>query len=268
MIDRASKLALMNLVVLLAGACDHAQPSPTVCPEAPAPTPTPTPAQEAAPASTGGDAAAPVAAAGPREEGLDPSRGREVGLTFEAFLSPWQEPDEEDKTPATVPKVFRSTAPSQTRAERDASGHRGHGRVRFSKDLSRAWVDVKVEGVKAEMVNMFHIHCGKPGILGPILVDFALAADLQKELADGVLTVEITDEHIAKTAEHGHGAVGAFTAGCVIGSASLSGPKPTKVSTVAGMAQIALEGELYFNLHTTAQTYFGDMRGQIHRSER
>ncbi len=270
MADRVSKLALMTLVVALAGACDRSQPSPAVCPEptAPSPTPTPTPAHEpAAAAPAEGEEAAPAAAAAKAEEGLDPSRGRAVGLTFEAFLSPWQEPDEEDKTPATVPKVFRSTAPSQTRAERDAAGHRGHGRVRFSKDLSRAWVDVKIEGVKVEMINMFHIHCGKPGVLGPILVDLATATDLQKDFADGVLTVEITDEHIATTAAHGHGLVGAFTAGCVIGSASLSGPKPTKVSTVAGMAQIALEGELYFNLHTTAQTYFGDIRGQIHRSE-
>ena len=58
--------------------------------------------------------------------------------------------------------------------------------------------------------------------------------------------------------------VGALTAGCVINSPSLGSLKPTKVSTVSGMAQIALEGELYFNLHTTSQTYFGDIRGQIH----
>jgi hypothetical protein len=29
------------------------------------------------------------------------------------------------------------------------------------------------------------------------------------------------------------------------------------------MAAIAREGELYFNLHTTSQTYFGDIRGQL-----
>jgi hypothetical protein len=33
------------------------------------------------------------------------------------------------------------------------------------------------------------------------------------------------------------------------------------------MAQLARAGELYFNLHTTGQTYFGDMRGQIHRAD-
>ena len=209
-----------------------------------------------------GGAGSPAAATPAPPVALDPARGLEVGLVFEAFMSPHQEPDEEANTPATTPKVFRSTAPSQTRAEREAAGHRGHGVIRFSKDLSRAQVDVKIEGIRPETVNMFHIHCGKPGILGPILVDFALATDIQKNLADGVFTVEIRNEHIAGTVEHGHGLLGAFTAGCVIPSPSLGGAV-TKVSTVAGMAQLAQERELYFNLHTTAQTYFGDVRGQI-----
>ena len=42
----------------------------------------------------------------------------------------------------------------------------------------------------------------------------------------------------------------------------------TPTLTVAGMARIAQEGELYFNLHTTSQTYFGDIRGQIHAAEK
>jgi hypothetical protein len=196
---------------------------------------------------------------------LDPSRGKAPGLVFEAFLSPHQEPDEEENTPSSTPAMFRSTAPSQSRAQREAAGHRGHGQVRFSNDFSRAFVDVRVEGVKPETINMFHIHCGKPGILGPILVDFALATDLKENISDGLFSVELTNEHLVKTAEHGHGSlIGAFTMGCVVPSPSLGSFKPTKVSTIAGMAQIAAEGELYFNLHTTGQTYFGDLRGQIH----
>ena len=42
----------------------------------------------------------------------------------------------------------------------------------------------------------------------------------------------------------------------------------TPTLTVAGMARIVQEGELYFNLHTTSQTYFGDIRGQIHAAEK
>jgi hypothetical protein len=178
---------------------------------------------------------------------LDPSRGSEIGLEAEAFLSPHQEPEEEANTPKTTPSQFKSTAPSKSRAEREAAGHRGHGTLRFTRDLSRAFVDVKVEGVKLDTINMFHIHCGRPGILGPIIVDFSLATDIPKNFEDGTFSVEITNSEI------------------VIPSPSLSGAKPSKVSTVAGLAQLAEQGELYFNLHTKGQTYYGDLRGQITR---
>ena len=149
-----------------------------------------------------------------------------------------------------------------------AAGHRGHGKVRFSRDLSRAWVDVKIEGVDVSTINMFHIHCGKPGILGPILVDFSHNTSIQNEFVDdGVFSVEITNDDITATSGHGHGVVAAFANGCVVGSPSLEVGKPAKVTTVAGMATIAAQGELYFNLHTTGQTYYGDIRGQLLAAE-
>lgn len=227
----------------------------------------PAPAAPAAATPAAVPAGAPQAAA-PSTPALDPSRGHEVGPVYEAYLSPHQEPDEEENTPSTTPKQFRSTTPSQSRAAREAAGHRAHGQVRFSKDFSRAWIDVRIEGAQPATINMFHIHCGKPGILGPILVDFSVATDLQKNVADGLFSVEIKNEHIVKTVEHGHGLVGAVTMGCLIPSASLGGLKPAKVSTVAGMARLAADGELYFNLHTTGQTYFGDMRGQLYPAEK
>jgi hypothetical protein len=213
----------------------------------------------AAPASA---SSAPAPAAS-----LDPGRGKEIGLVFEAFLSPWQEGDEEESTPSSTPSKFRSTTASQSRAQREAAGHRAHGMLRFTNDLSRAYVDVRVEGVDLSAVNMFHIHCGRPGILGPILVDFAQATDLKQNLADGTFSVELTDEHLVRTAEAGKGLVGVATMGCVIPSPSLGSNAPVKTSTIAGMAQLAQAGELYFNLHTTGQTYFGDMRGQLRRAE-
>lgn len=223
------------------------------------------------PAATPAVAAAPAAkpAAGsttPATPTLEPGRGQDIGQVFEAYMSPHQEGDEEENTPGTTPKMFRSTTPSQSRAAREAAGHRGHGMIRFSKDFSRAFIDVKIEGVNASTINMFHIHCGKPGILGPILLDFSLTTDLQANLADGMMSIEVRNEHLVKTAQQGHGVVGVFTAGCIIPSPSLGSVKPVKVSTLAGMAQLAQQGELYFNLHTTSQTYFGDLRGQIHRA--
>jgi hypothetical protein len=206
-----------------------------------------------------------AAAAAPPPVALDPSRGSEIGASYEAYLSPWQESDEEANTPSTVPSMFRSSAPSLSRADREAQGHRGQGVVRFSKDLSRAWVDVKIAGVKVEDINMFHIHCGKPGILGPILVDFSLMTDIQKNFSDdGVFSVEITDKSITGTVKSGHDMTGAFTLGCLVNSGSLDAGKPPKVSTVAGMADLASTGDLYFNLHTKGQTYYGDIRGQLH----
>lgn len=196
---------------------------------------------------------------------LDPAAGKEVGLVVESYLSPHQEGNEEENTPSTVPQQFRSTTPSQTRAQREAAGHRGHGQIRFSKDFSRAWVDVRVEGVDLAAVNMFHIHCGEPGILGPIIVDFALATDVRQNIADGMFSVELTNEHIAGTAAQGegHGPVAGFTRGCVIGSPSLDGTRPAKVMTIAGLADLAYDRQLYFNLHTTGQVYYGDIRGQL-----
>ena len=218
-------------------------------------------------AATAAPASAPASSTPAPAASLDPNRGKEVGLMFESFLSPWQEGDEEENTPGSTPAKFKSTTPSQSRAQREAAGHRAHGMLRFSNDLSRAWVDVRVEGVDLSAVNMFHIHCGRPGILGPILVDFAQATDIKQNLADGTFSVELTDEHLVRTAAAGEGLVGVATMGCVIPSPSLGSNRPVKTSTIAGMAQLARQGELYFNLHTTGQTYFGDIRGQIQRAE-
>lgn len=214
-------------------------------------------------ASSSTPAAAPASSPAPAVT-LDAGRGKEIGMVFESWLSPWQESDEEENTPSSTPAKFRSTTPSRSRAEREAAGHRAHGQLRFTRDLSRAYVDVRVEGVDLSAVTMFHIHCGRPGILGPIVVDFAQATNVKENIADGTFSVELNNEHIVKTASSGEGVVGYATMGCIIPSPSLGSSAPVKASTIAGLAQLAAAGELYFNLHTTGQTYFGDVRGQLH----
>lgn len=187
---------------------------------------------------------------------LQPDAGSEIGEVYQSWLSPHQEGGEEEDTPAFVPSVFKSTAPSVPRNERAS---RGHGTLAFTRDFSRAYAHVRIEGVNPEDIVMFHLHCGKPGQLGPILIDFGLENDLPAAFADGELSVEITNDDITAVHDHGHGIVGAFTAGCPITPAI-----PTdKVVTIAGMASIAAERELYFNLHTRGQTFFGDIRGQL-----
>ncbi|HEV7768452.1 MAG TPA: CHRD domain-containing protein [Thermoanaerobaculia bacterium] len=257
---RTSPVSFLGIAVLLLG-CNAQRPAATQQTQTAAPA-------TAESASTAPTTTASLASSSPQAApSLDASQGKEIGLVFESFLSPYQESNEEENISSSVPQQFRSTTASQTRDQREAAGHRGHGQIRFSKDLSRAWVDVRVEGVDVAKVSMFHIHCGEPGILGPILVDFSLATNVQDNLSDGLFSVELTNEHIAKTAAQGEGhhgsPVGAFTMGCVIGSPSLESVKPAKVLTIAGMADLAAERQLYFNLHTTGQTYYGDMRGQL-----
>jgi hypothetical protein len=123
-------------------------------------------------------------------------------------------------------------------------------------------MDMKISGIKPEDINMFHIHCGKPGILGPILVDFSLLTDLKQNFADSLFSVEFGNEALTSTIAHSHGAVGELTTGCIVPSPSLSG-LVVQATTISALAYIASQGDLYLNLHTTGQTYYGDIRGQL-----
>lgn len=190
---------------------------------------------------------------------LNPAAGSDIGFVYEAFLSPHQEGGEEADTPVFVPPQFRSTAPSVPRSERTS---RGHALLEFTSDLSRAFVHLAVENVNPADVVMLHLHCGRPGQLGPIIIDFAQAGDLQEYLADGILSLEVTNEDIvAVTNAAGSSPIDGFTLGCPI----VPSLPTDKVRTIAGMKLIADAGEIYFNLHTAGQTYFGDIRGQFSR---
>lgn len=187
-------------------------------------------------------------------------QGKEIGSVYEAYLSPHQEGGEEKDTPKSTPSQFKSTTPSRLRNDRK---DHGHGKISFTKDLSKAIVEVEVGDVNIKDVNMFHIHCGKPSMLGPIMVDFSLITDIQKNFNDdGILALEVTNKDIEAEIASGSGIIGAFTAGCPI----IPGGKD-KFTTVGGMEYLARQGELYFNLHTTGETYFGDIRGQVRRLE-
>ena len=195
----------------------------------------------------------------------DPALGTSTFVVYEAFLSPAQEPGEESETPKALKKSLGATAPSTPRAERKS---RGWGEVKFTADRSSAIVNVQIEGVKPEDIVMFHIHCGRPGILGPILVDLGAdpahaghgehAADWTKLIQNGSFTKTITNADINFITELPGMAPGLPEA-CPIGSGL-----PGQVKTIGGMEHIAREGLLYFNLHTKAHTYYGEMRGQIY----
>jgi hypothetical protein len=192
---------------------------------------------------------------------LDPRAGSQIGFVFESYLSPQQEGGDESETPDAAPPVFKSTKPSVDREERPA---RGHGILVFTKDFSRAYVQLAITDLDPNEIVMAHIHCGKPGHLGPILVDFSKTGDVKDYFADGTLNYEVRNRDLELVIDEATGLVGAFTAGCPIEKGIPLG----KVRTIGGMATIAREGELYFNIHTESQTFFGDIRGQLLAVER
>jgi hypothetical protein len=104
---------------------------------------------------------------------------------------------------------------------------------------------------------MFHIHCGAPGFLGPVLIDFGRKGDLTAMLKTGKMSLEITNSDINWVSMLPKG----FKApeSCPIGPGW-----PVQTKTIGGVERLARDGILYFNLHTKQHTYFGEMRGQLY----
>lgn len=199
----------------------------------------------------------------------DPALGGSTFYVFEAWLSPAQEPAEETDMPKFAGAAgLANTRPSTPRAQRPS---RGWGQIRFARDMSRAEIEVNMKGVDPAEIVMFHIHCGRPGVLGPILVDLGehhahgaahgegAPVDWSKAVVDGRFQKTITNGDINTLDGLPKGLAPRLPEACPIGS----GP-PSAVKTVAGMYHIAREGLLYFNLHTKAHTFYGEMRGQIY----
>ncbi|NTX07442.1 CHRD domain-containing protein [Myxococcus sp. CA040A] len=188
----------------------------------------------------------------------DPALGATTFTVYEAFLSPAQEPGEESETPKLLEKSLGATAPS---TPREARKSRGHGVLKFSKDLTRAYVEFEMKGVNPADILMFHIHCGPPGVLGPVVVDFGELGNLSKTLAEGRLTVELTHANVVFIKDM-KGMKPGLPESC---PAELGFLAQTK--TLASLESLARKGVLYFNLHTKAHTYYGEMRGQLYPAE-
>lgn len=188
----------------------------------------------------------------------DPSEGASTFVTYEAFLSPAQEPGEESEVPKPLEKSLGATAPSTPRASRQS---RGWGQVRFSRDMSKAFVDVQITGVKPEDILMFHIHCGPTDALGPVIVDFGESGSPGKKFKDGKFTVELTNANV-KFVKDMPGLKPSLPESCPVEPGM-----PYQTRTLAGLERLASKGVLYFNLHTKAHTYYGEMRGQLYKAK-
>ena len=191
----------------------------------------------------------------------DPALGATTYTTYEAYMSPAQQPGEETDAPKIVEKSLglANTEPSVPRESRKS---RGYGQIKFTKDLTKAYVEVDIKGVNPDDIIMFHIHCGPPGVLGPIIVDFGAEGSPAKKFVDGKMTVELTNKNIVFVKDMPKGLKPALPESC---PAELG--FPTQSKTLASLEYLAKKGVLYFNLHTKAHTFYGEMRGQIYPAQ-
>jgi hypothetical protein len=186
----------------------------------------------------------------------DPAIGATSYIVYESFMSPAQEPGEESEIPKPLEKSLGATKPSTPRAQRAS---RGWGKVRFQKDFTAAMIDVEIKGVDPADILMFHIHCGPPGGLGPVLLDFGKLGPLSKTIVNGRLSVKVGNSDLSWVSMLPKG----FKDLSLPESCPVEIGFPAQVKTLIGMEHLARRGLLYFNLHTKAHTYYGEMRGQL-----
>jgi hypothetical protein len=189
----------------------------------------------------------------------DIGAGKSDVVVYDGWMSPQQQPGEDTDAPKALAHLtgLESTAKPVPREQRKSLGK---GRIRFAKNLSRAFVDVEIEGVDPADILMFHVHCGPPGVLGPIIVDFSTVTDLKKSFSQGgKLSVELKNKDIVYVKDMPHGMKPALPESCPVDPGW-----PTQAMTVAAMEYLARKGVLYFNLHTKAHTFYGEVRGQIY----
>src|SRR5690606_29813912 len=98
-----------------------------------------------------------------------------------------------------------------------------------------------------------------PGVLGPIIVDLGDIESPAKSLGDGKLSVELSNKNITFIKDM-KGLKPSLPESC---PAEL-GFIPSQAKPIASLEYLARKGVLYFNLHTKAHTYYGEMRGQIY----
>jgi hypothetical protein len=189
-------------------------------------------------------------------EGID----TEAGVDVEQRIRAPEHPEERREQMRWQPHGHHQ--PERARrllAPREARKSRGYGQIRFAKDLSKAYVDVEIQGGNAGDILMFHIHCGPPGVLGPIIVDFGESESPAKKLANGKMTLELTNKNVLFVKDMPKGLKPSLPESCPADLGFLP-----QTQTIAGLEYLARKGVLYFNPHTKGHTYYGEMRGQVY----
>lgn len=169
--------------------------------------------------------------------------GEQSFTEYEGYLHPAQEPD---------PKL-------------DSKAN-GYGRVSFPKNLSSGKIDVQMSGIDPANITAFHIHCGSPGVLGPIVVNFDQFGEFKKTIVDGRLSASLVNKGLTfvKQPPPPPSLSGGFKLPLPEGCPSDINFPVQQVNTIAGLEALARKGALYFNLHTKGHEFYGELRGQIY----
>lgn len=169
--------------------------------------------------------------------------GNQSFTEYEGYLHPAQEPD---------PKL-------QSKAN-------GYGRVSFPKNLSSSKIDVQIVGIDPANITAFHIHCGSPGVLGPIVVNFDQFGEFKKTIVDGRLSASLVNQGLTfiKQPPPPPSLAGGFKLPLPEGCPSDINFPVQQVNTIAGLEALARKGALYFNVHTKGHEFYGELRGQIY----
>jgi hypothetical protein len=244
----AALLPLASTVLLALMACE------------PPTTGTTMPVGQPGAASTSAAAAAPAATSTPVAAATDLpdiALGKSTFYVYDSYMSPPQQPGDEGDAPKPLAKAvgLETSTPGLPREQRKSLGY---GRIRFTKDLSKAYVDVEIAGINPQDIVMFHVHCGPPGVLGPIIVNFGEFGDLTRNLASGKMSVELTNKNLTFVKDM-PGLKPSVPESCPVEIGM-----PTQAMTISALEYLAHKGVLYFNLHTKTNMFYGEVRGQIH----
>lgn len=169
--------------------------------------------------------------------------GEQSFTEYEGYLHPAQEPD-----PAL-----------QSQAN-------GYGRLSFPKNLSAGKIDVQMVGIDPANITAFHIHCGSPGVLGPIVVNFDQFGEFKKTIVNGRLSASLNNKGLTfvKQPPPPPSLSSAPKLPLPEGCPSDINFPVQQVNTIAGLESLARKGALYFNVHTKGHEFYGELRGQIY----
>ncbi len=164
---------------------------------------------------------------------------------------------------ATEYEAFLS--PEQELGAANGSKAQGYGRLSFAEDLSTAKLNVFLKNVDIAQITAFHIHCGSPNVLGPIIADLSTFGKFTETIVNGQLSVSLTNDNVTfvtmppPTPTPGTSFTLPLPEGCPNDYGQLG-----QVYTIAGMEALARKGLLYFNLHTAQHSFYGEIRGQLY----